>query len=69
MSYNKINECCNNGYEIVGAIRESYIDGVSHMYSIVEINDMKYDIHGIYNFDDSHYCYMVSDRSNDACGT
>ena len=28
MSYNKINECCNNGYEIVGAIRESYIDGV-----------------------------------------
>lgn len=30
---------------------ESYVDNVSHMHSLVEINDDKYDIHGIYNFD------------------
>ena len=30
---------------------ESYVNNVSHMHSIVEINDDKYDIHGIYNFD------------------
>lgn len=47
---NLFNECLlRMGYE-VGAI-ESYVDGVSHMHSIVGIEDKKYGINGIYNFD------------------
>ena len=33
------------------AILESYIGETSHMHSIVEVKDSKYDINGIYNFD------------------
>ena len=47
---NLFNECLiRMGYE-AGAI-ESYVDGVSHMHSIVLIEDKKYGINGIYNFD------------------
>lgn len=47
---NFFNECMARlGYK--NCAIESYIGNVSHMHSLVEINDDKYDIHGIYNFD------------------
>ena len=47
---NFFNECVARlGYKC--AAIESYVGNTSHMHSIVEINDDKYDIHGIYNFD------------------
>lgn len=47
---NFFNECMTRlGYK--NCAIESYIGNVSHMHSLVEINDDKYDIHGIYNFD------------------
>ncbi len=47
---NFFNECMTRlGYK--NCAIESYIGNVSHMHSLVEINDDKYDVHGIYNFD------------------
>lgn len=47
---NFFNECMARlGYK--NCAIDSYIGNVSHMHSLVEINDDKYDIHGIYNFD------------------
>jgi len=47
---NFFNECMTRlGYK--NCAIESYIGDVSHMHSLVEINDDKYDIHGVYNFD------------------
>lgn len=47
---NFFNECMTRlGYK--NCAIESYVGDVSHMHSLVEINDDKYDIHGIYNFD------------------
>lgn len=47
---NLFNECMTRlGYK--NCAIESYIGDISHMHSLVEINDDKYDIHGVYNFD------------------